>query len=114
MAKTMNGDIVVVTGHNGGKYDGAALMADIAELARICAEHREAGKSIKEFCNMLKHDKGYNLRAVGWLLALIRIYGEAPAEAQDIYRTFITGAQEMGLDQPDLVDLAEAKKETTA
>ena len=109
MAKKMDGDVVVTNNHNQGSYDGAALIADVYELERLAKEHKEAGQPISEMKLFLKHEKGYNMQGVGFLRQLAKLRENDPALAQDVWRTVKAGAEELGLDDPDLVDQAEAK-----
>lgn len=85
-------------------FDGKQLAADVREVNRLQADHREEGEPIKAKKKGLKHDRGYHM---GGFSVLQRAEKMEDADAKDFARTIVTGFKALGYLDADMVDLME-------
>jgi len=86
-------------------FDGKQLAADVREVNKLIADHKEDGQPIADRRKALKHNRGYHMGGFGVLLRAGRM---ELADAKDYARTILAGFKAMGLLDPDMVDLMGA------
>lgn len=107
MAKRIDKAVATEVAHRANLtgFDGKQLAADVRDINKLVADHKEDGQPISDRRKALKRDRGYHMGGFGVLLCADRM--EA-ADAKDFARTILTGFKAMGLLDADMVDLMGA------
>lgn len=93
--------IEVSTSHNLVGLDPEKLVEDVREVISLQDSHKEAGQPISDQKKALKSERGYHM---GGFAACMKLERMDPVERRDWWLTVKTYAEQMGLDDPDLVD----------